>query len=358
MSEGSLEFVIPGDLQTPTGGYGYDRRIIGGLRALGWRVAVHALDAGFPHPSDTALAKARDLFARLPDRALVLIDGLASGAMPQVLETHGTRLRLLALVHHPLAAETGLDPALARALEQSEWRSLQAVRHVIVTSDATKRALAAYAVAPGRISVVEPGTDAAPLARPHRADALRMLCVAALIPRKGHDLLFEALAPLAHTRWSLVCAGSLTRSADTVQRLRAQLRRLGLTQRVTLAGEVDAATLGQLYRDADLFILPSRMEGYGMAVAEALAHGLPVIGTHTGAIAQLLGTRAGLLVEPGDTGRLREALARVLGEPALLTALRGGAAAVRGTLPDWSHCCERMSRILEQAAATGRGGSP
>src|SRR5579862_1628915 len=235
MSARALEFIYPGDLRAATGGYGYDRRIIAGLRALGWQVNEHGLDASFPQPSATALEQAREVFSRLPDRALVMADGLALGAMPRIVQPQASRLRLLGLVHHPLAAESGLAPEVARDLAQSERMALQAMRHIVVTSEATKSALRCYGVDLERVSVVEPGTDAAPLARRPRGEILKLLCVATLIPRKGHDLLFEALAALP-PRWHLTCVGSLTRSPETVTRLRAQLQQLKLDQ-VTLAGE-------------------------------------------------------------------------------------------------------------------------
>jgi glycosyltransferase involved in cell wall biosynthesis len=349
----SLEFLIPGDPQTATGGYGYDRRIIAGLRALGWLITVHLLDASFPHPTAAALDHARGVFADIGAGALVLVDGLALGAMPQVVRQHAVRLALVALVHHPLAAESGLAAGHARRLERSERQALETVRHVVVTSRATKEALFAYGVAPERVSVVEPGTDEAPLARGHRREGVSMLCVAAVTPRKGHDVLVDALAPLTPSRWHLTCVGSLVRSPMSVERLRARLQRLGLDERVTLAGEASEDALAVFFRDADLFVLPSRHEGYGMAVAEALAHGLPVIGTCTGAVPALVGTKAGLLVPPDDAAMLRAALARVLNEPPLLATLAKEAALLRGRLPRWPAACAAMSHILEKA-----GGQP
>jgi glycosyltransferase involved in cell wall biosynthesis len=354
MSVGSLEFVIPGDLQAATGGYAYDRRMIAGLRKLGWQVTLHILDASFPHPSAAALDHAQEIFTHLPDQALVLVDGLALGAMPHLVHLHAKRLRLLALIHHPLAAESGLTANQALELARSEQLALQAMRHVLVTSHATQRALLPYGVEPGRVSVVAPGTDAAPLAPRRRGRILNMLCVATLTPRKGHDLLLEALAPLSR-RWQLTCVGSLTRSPATVEALRHQLLRLGLDRRVVLAGEVDSAALAQCYAQADLFVLPTRFEGYGMAVAEALAHGLPVISTRVGAIPELVGSQAGLLVGADDVRMLRAALERVLSEPDLLDSLATGAEAVRGTLPGWQDSCALMSRVL-QNASDHRGG--
>jgi glycosyltransferase involved in cell wall biosynthesis len=323
--------------------------MIAGLRDLGWQVRVHTLDASFPHPTAGALAHAQEVLTRLPDQALVLVDGLALGAMPRIVQLHAKRLRLLALIHHPLAAESGLAPEQALDLAQSEHLALQAMRHVLVTSQATRRALLAYDVDPARVSVVEPGTDAAPLAPRHRGNTLKMLCVATLTPRKGHDLLFEALAPLP-PHWQLTCVGSLTRSAATVAALRDQLRRLRLDGQVALSGEVDSTALAHLYAQANLFVLPTRFEGYGMAVAEALAHGLPVISTRVGAIPELVGSRAGVLVAAEDVAMLRAALDRVLSEPQLLDSLTRGAEAVRGTLPRWPHSIALMARVLQNAS--------
>jgi glycosyltransferase involved in cell wall biosynthesis len=349
MSSHALEFIVPGDLNAPTGGYGYDRRMICGLRALGWQVTVHELDASFPEPTTAALEQAQTLLAQLPDGARVLVDGLAGGAMPQLLRAHAARLRLLALVHHPLAAESGLAPERALQLRQSEQLALQVMRHIIVTSEATRDALLSYGVNPSRVSVVEPGTDAAALAHPRRGSTLNLLCVATLIPRKGHDVLFTALAQLP-PRWTLTCVGSLERSAATVAALREQLQTLGLARRVSLVGEVGAAALEGYYQQADLFVLATRFEGYGMAVAEALAHGVPVVSTKVGAIAQRVGADAGLLVAPDDTAALCAALGRVLSEPELLDSLARGAARVRDSLPRWPDACARLSRVLLQHA--------
>ncbi len=349
----ALNFLVPGDLRAATGGYVYDRRIIAGLRSLGWHIAVHALDASFPHPSADALAQAAGVLSSLPARALVLIDGLALGVMPDVLRAHAARLQLLALMHMPLAAEFGIAPELARQRRLSEREALRAVRHVIVTSRRTRQMLLADGVAPERVSVIEPGTDEAPLARRGTGPGVEMLCVATVHPGKGHDLLIEALAPLAGLPWHLTCVGSVTRSPRTARQLRARLARLRLSERVTLTGEVEERALTRYYLEADLFVLATRFESYCMAVAEALAHGLPVVSTDTGAIAELVGTQAGVLIAPGDREGLQEALARVLRDRALLAKLSDGAAAACRGLPRWTDSFGRLASLLEGAAGSG-----
>jgi len=158
-----LVLVVPGRIDTRTGGYGYDRRIAAGLRELGWTVDVVELEESFPRPTKAALDHAARTLATIPDDTVVVLDGLALGAMPVEVEREQARLRLIAIVHHPLALETGIDPQLAAALDASERRALAAMRRVVVTSRATGRAVAGYGVDVDRIAVVEPGTDWVPL---------------------------------------------------------------------------------------------------------------------------------------------------------------------------------------------------
>ncbi len=369
MSVRALEFIIPGDLQSASGGYVYDRSMIEGLRALGWHVGVHGLDASFPSPTPDALAHAGRVFAGLPDEACVLVDGLALAGLAQLIESHSQRLRMVALIHMPLGSEFGIAPGRAERLHREELRALRFVRHVIVTGRSTERVLTEDGLDRSRLSVVEPGVWKAPPASgsenrgpPHAGDTVRLLCVATVHDGKGHELLIDALAPLAHLPWQLECIGSLSRSPATVQRLADRLQRLGLAERVAFLGELPHAALAERYRAADLFVLPTLHESYGMAVAESLAHGLPVLSTRTGAIPQLVGTAAGLLIEPGDRDALRAALERTLTDAALRSSLRAGALAAGAWLTPWPRACERLARILcEQqrgsSSSEGRDGT-
>ncbi|MDG4550883.1 MAG: glycosyltransferase family 4 protein [Candidatus Contendobacter sp.] len=342
-----VHFLVPGDVETRTGGYLYDRRIMAGLTTLGWRVDLHRLDASFPAPTPAALAEADAVLAALPDRMRVVVDGLALGAMPEIAARHRDRLQLVALVHHPLALETGLDEATCRRLYASERESLRHVRRVIVTSPSTARALADYDLTPEQCAVVLPGTDPAPLAEGSGGGEWVLLCVASLTPRKGHALLFRALARLESLAWRLRCVGGADLDSVTAAGLRTLAAELGLAERVEFLGPLEEAALAAEYRRADLFVLPSYHEGYGMALAEALARGLPIVSTTAGAIPDTVPTDAALLVPPGDAAALTEALARVMTEPGLRERLAAGARVARENLPDWPTACARFTATLE-----------
>ncbi|HXH02374.1 MAG TPA: glycosyltransferase family 4 protein [Candidatus Competibacteraceae bacterium] len=347
-----LHFLLPGDPATRTGGYVYDARILAELRRAGWRVHLHTLDDSFPDPTPAALAAAECLLASLPERALTVIDGLALGGIPEAVAQQRDRLRLVALIHHPLAVETGLDGLTRARLYRDERAALSHCRRVIVTSPNTAHALIAdYGVDEKRLGVVLPGTDPAPLASGAPDGVPRLLCIATLTPRKGHAVLIEALAGLRDRPWRLDCIGSLTRSPETTAQLRALIERHELQARVRLLGEAAPEALSSYYQAADLFVLPSYLEGYGMVLSEAVAHGLPIVSTTAGAIPDTVPPGAGLLVPPGDVIALRQALARVLDDVALRQELAIAAQRARATLPGWQQAGAAFAAELERIGA-------
>jgi glycosyltransferase involved in cell wall biosynthesis len=346
----SIGFLVPGALATRTGGYLYDRRMIAGLRARGWRVDVRELDASFPFPGAAALDDAARALASFADGSIVMIDSLAFGALPDAVERERERLRIVALVHLPLAADVARDALTAAGLLRDERRALAAAALVVVTGASAIGLLEPHGVALGKIVVVEPGTDRAELARGSAGGPLRFLSVGALSSGKGHEILCRALAPLRARAWHLECVGSTTRDAPTVARVQASVASLGLSDRVTLSGELDAEGVARSYDRSDVYVTATLRETYGMAVAEALARGLPIVGTRTGAIEELVGDGAGIVVAPGDADALSAALARIIDDPALRARFAGGARRVRERLPTWEQAIGRMEAALSQIA--------
>jgi glycosyltransferase involved in cell wall biosynthesis len=342
---------MPGALETPTGGYVYNRRMIDGLVGQGWSVGVRMLDPSFPHPTPAALAHAADVLAAIPAGASVVVDGLALGAMPDLIEREAARLRIAALVHLPLAADVTRSRESAAQIASSERRALRAAALVIVTGRASLSLLAAYQILPENIVIVEPGTARVPISRCTRGASVMLLSVATLHPGKGHEILLDALVPLTRFDWHLVCAGSLTRHPETAARVRTAAARLGLDERVSLVGALDAIELSRCYDRADVFVLATLQETYGMAVAEALAHGLPIVATATGAIPEMVGEEAGLLVPPGDSAALSDALSRVIVDAVLRARLAAGAGSARNRLPTWDQASRRMASALERLVA-------
>jgi glycosyltransferase involved in cell wall biosynthesis len=280
-----------------------------------------------------------------------VIDGLALAGLLAHLPKIVQRLNAVALIHHPLAEETGIHAERAIRLEAAERAALALVSRVIVTSPWTRRRLADYGVAPERVLVVEPGVDrGAPRAR-EPSPGVRLLTVATITPRKGHDLLVEALARLRNLDWSLRCAGSLEHDRRHAEKLQALIEKNGMGERIRLLGELSPGQVCDEYASADLFVLPSYLEGYGMALAEAIAHGLPVISTTAGAIPDTVPKAASRLVAPGDIDALTEALREVIDDAAVRGRLVRSARAAAATLPSWAEAGRTFAAALRRCQA-------
>lgn len=351
---GSLAFAVPGDAARLSGGSAYDRRVIEAWRRKGVVVQVLHWGEGFPSPSRAERREAAADLARLPAGSTVLVDGLAFGALPALAAEQAARLHLCALVHHPLALETGADPDRRRRQQADETRALASAAVVIATSRATaERLAAAFGVPRRRLHVAVPGLELPePARRPResRGGSGLILSVGAPSPRKGFEVLLPAVAALPPGwRWQIV--GSLDHHPVAVERLRAGITHLDLDGRVILSGSLSDSELRRAFAAADIFVCPSHHEGYGMAIAEALACGLPVLATTGCAIVHELPPGAVLLAEPGDAAGAARQLARLAADPALRARLGDAGAAAAARLPTWEETAARLMRVL---SASGR----
>jgi glycosyltransferase involved in cell wall biosynthesis len=346
-----LAFAVPGDLETPTGGYAYDRRMIAELNALGWNVDVINLGEGFPHIDTQTRARACATLAAIPQGRPIVIDGLALGVLPEAAALLHARNPLIALVHHPLALESGLTMTETNTLRASERAALAHAHRTIVTSPSTARLLTLeYDVPAALITVAQPGCDPAAPAKGSSDGNVRLLSVGSLVPRKGHDVLIAALATLSDLPWRLTIAGDAERDFATAAAVKKQITRAGLTERITLAGAVTPARLAELYLASDMFVLASRFEGYGMAYAEAIAHGLPVIGTTAGAIPETLPNDIATLVPPDNAAALAHALRDLIADTGMRRRMAAAARAAATRLPTWAGSALLFAAAIEVAS--------
>ncbi len=344
-----VAFAVPGDIATPTGGYAYDRQVMARLAAFGVTPHLLTLPGSFPAPSADDLARTSKILAQVHPTTPILFDGLAYGALPAELLASITS-PVIALVHHPLASETGLHPDRRAALLASERAALAAARAVITTSPATTRQLIAeYAVPADKISVAEPGTEAAPRAA-GTGNPFQILAVGTVTPRKGYPVLIQALARLPHDNWRLDIVGSLRLDGAEANRVREAILRTGLRERISLVGVVTPAELACAYHRADLFVMPSLYEGYGMVLAEAQARGLAIVCTTGGAAADTVPEGAAIKVPPGNVEALANAIRRALDEPSLRQSLSDGSWSAGQKLPRWPDCVGKIAGIIRQVA--------
>lgn len=337
-----FHFVVPGPLDQATGGYRYVGRIVAALRNHGRTVIVHELPGRFPACDAIARDSARSTLEHIPVDEAAIIDGLALPAFYDLLPARAKRV--VALIHHPLGRETGLPPDAARDWLAREMTALGKVDGIIVTSRSTADDLRSIGLVRSDLAVVPPGTDRARASSRH---ARGLLCVASLTPRKGHVDLLMALSGLKRHRWRLDCIGSAERDVAHARRVRRFIRAFALGRRVRLLGEVDDGALAYAYRRAGLFVLASRHEGYGMAFAEALAHGLPIVGYRAAAVKATVSCGAGRLVSPGDRRGLRRALRRLMVPTVQAHCAKMARRAAR-RLSDWRTSADELAAAVDR----------
>ena len=341
----AVHVVVPARIDDParvSGGNRYDREICDDLRRAGWSVAEIAADGPWPRPDGLARAALGQALDALPDAALVLVDGLIASGAGTVLVPRSGRLRLVVLVHMVFGGDA--------VPEHDEAAVLTVARAVVTTSAWTRRRLLErYRLPAARVHVARPGTEPSPVTRPTPGGG-RLLCVGTLSPVKGQDLLVEALGSLVGLPWRCSLVGPSGRHPGFVASLAARAAATGIADRVRMPGPRTGTALRREYSDADLLVLPSRAETYGMVVPEALAAGVPVVASAVGGIPEALGHTAdgvpGLLVPPDDSPALATALARWLTDAGLRCRLQGAALSRREALPDWRRTGECISRVL------------
>jgi glycosyltransferase involved in cell wall biosynthesis len=339
-----VHIVVPAgidDPARPSGGNRYDRRLIETLPAAGLPVREYVVaDA-------EEMARA---VAEVPDGAVLFVDGLLAADAAELLVPASRRARLVVLVHMIFG-----DQPAAEAVRERESAVLAAAAAVIIASRwGRDRLLSGYNLAPDRVHVATPGVDPAPIATGTPGGGA-LLCVAALAEHKGQDVLLATLASVPQLPWRCVLAGSPDREPAFVERLRRTAEVAGIADRVRFAGALSGAALDQAYAAADLLVLPSYGEMYGMVVAEALARGVPVLASDVGGVREPLGSAAdgdvpGVLVPPGDPGALADAIADWLGSRQHRDALRRAAAGRRETLPTWESTAEAVAGVLREVA--------
>ena len=340
-------FAIPGDINLPTGGYTYDRRVLALLAGQDIAARHVQLPGSFPAPTAADLAQTE---RQLTGSTLLLIDGLAYGAMPAEL-IRRVRAPIIALVHHPLCLEAGLPEPRQKELYATEVAALALARRVITTSATTARTLVAdFQVPETSITVAEPGTDAATRAT-GTGKPVHLIAVGAVVPRKGYDILVRALTTLEDRDWRFTIAGPTDRSAQALASLKAAIQATGwLGDRVTLVGPLGAEALDRLYASADLFVIPSLYEGYGMALAEAMARGLPIVSTTGGAAAETVPNTAAVKVPPGDEAALAAAIRRVLADTNLRARMADASWAAGQKLPRWEDTARIIAGVIKGIA--------
>ena len=344
------EFVLayPGQLTTKTGGYYYLSRILEELPKVGWSGSPLSLGSGFPTPSSEVLANATNLVRSTPRGTPILADCLAWGIMQECAQQLASTHKIIPLVHHPLCLESGLSPAESKILFNNEQSVLAFSQNIITTSPATSKCLQElFHIPKSKITVAIPGIDPVEPSRSRDNGIIRLISVGSLTPRKGHDRLIETLSLLKHLPWHLDIVGELTLDPYYAYSVFKQVSEFGLTNRITLHGALERSSLQTLYIQSDIFVLATLYEGYGMAFAEAMIRGIPIVTTGDGAVSSTVPKQAGIVVESNDLSEFLSAISTLITCPKLREKYRKGAIKAGQNLPSWKDTAEKISAVLD-----------
>ena len=351
---GVVHFVVPStidDLARPSGGNHYDRRVSGELAAAGWLVHEHKAAGAWPRPDVESLQRLADLLAAIPDGSTVLVDGLIASNTPEAMVPSARRLRVVVVLHTSLVEMS--PPSGVAAARRREHAALSAAHGVVTTSRwARERLLGRYPLPARTVTVAEPGVAGAETAAPS-PEGGRLVCVAAVAPHKGQDVVLGALAAIADLDWRCRFVGAIDESyADGLHRFAVDA---GVDERIEFCGPLDRESLDGVYATSDLLLHASQHETYGMVVTEALARGVPVVATCVGGVREAMGLapngrRPGWLVPAGDRAAFASAIRGWLEHPKQRAELRAAALDRRQTLTSWATTAGQVAYALHAAS--------
>jgi glycosyltransferase involved in cell wall biosynthesis len=368
-----IRFLVPANVLHNSGGNVYNAKLAHGLRGLGVKVEMLAVDGSWPDSTAKERRRVGSLMGAWEPQAEVspcrvtIVDGLAACGVPDEIEYAASAgQRVFVLLHMP---------SLSHA--DGEKRALRAAAGVICTSSwAAEAVKERYGITSSRVAL--PGTDPAPVAA--GSDPPHIVAVAALLPNKDQLLTVAALAGLQDLAWTASLVGADDADPGYGELVRTAVTSQGMEQRVRLTGQLEGQELETEWHRADLSLLVSRAETFGLVVTESLAHGIPVIVREgTGAV-EALGLAAEPNVLPGNTADalpgtaielpgpdsghpavLATTIRRWLSESQLRSSWREAALAARNRLPGWDSTARNVVEYLEGPAdrtptAAGTGG--
>ncbi|MFF2300128.1 glycosyltransferase family 4 protein [Arthrobacter sp. NPDC058127] len=335
-----IRMILPANVRHRSGGNIYNSRLAAALRGLGAEVSVCKLDGDWPSGS----AGARNRFAAAlagSGLAIYIVDGLiASGAPAEIETATAAGCRVWVLLHMPPSGE-----------EPVETSALRAATGLLCTGSRT--AETARTLGLGNVHLATPGVDLPSKARPSpRATAApHFIMVGALLPNKDQIFFVDALARIKDLAWTAALVGSTKADSSYAAAVQERILRNGLEKRVETTGELSGPALEEQWNRADLSLLISHSESFGMVVQESLVHGIPVmVRKGTGAVEALGAHGAGEAIDlTTGIGSLEKFLRRWLSDPALREGWQSAAEAASSELPRWEDTAREVLRAVVAA---------
>lgn len=308
----NLHFFITGDINTPSGEFIYNKKIIDGLRGRNYKVFVHNLPADFPFPSANSIAQLEDIVKSIPSDDLLLIPGVIVGSSPAIVEGYAKNHKFIAYVHVPVSLSNGLSIYQKEIVLASEKTGFSKVQYCITSNESGKNALEERGVASINIYLAPAGTDPYPQKTNYSKLPASLLCISNYTRKNGLIHLIKALSALKNKDWQLTCYGIKDYEPGYFDEIKALIKKNGLTDRIVLNNSLAHDKISEVYLASDLVVMPSDYESFGMTVSEALAHGIPVFASAAGLINRDIPHKAFKFFKPGSLYDIQSVLELLL----------------------------------------------
>jgi len=340
-----LHFLIPGDIDTLSSCYIYDKRLVEGLKKKGHDVEVYRLGDDFPFPSEDSLNHCHKVIKSIPSAEPIIIDSLAFGTIPSILKEVSATNPIVALIHLPLSMDPNYSAYQRTLFTSPEMEAFSLATKFVVSSEYTFEILLNLGIEAHKINLIIPGIDHFPQKKNYPEKPAKLLSIANLCRSKDHAILVRALTALKDKDWVLHCYGNLDMDRDCLADFQAMIRKNSLQKKILVHATISGKELSDAYLDADLFVHPSDFEIYGMALAEALAHGIPVIASTGGGICKTVPAKMGQFFKPSDVYGLQSILEELFENPDVYKKLYTQALTFAKNAQTW----EKSADLFEEA---------
>ncbi|NBC83494.1 MAG: glycosyltransferase [Bacteroidetes bacterium] len=349
MMQGKPVYILqPNPKATLSGGYIYNQRIWKELKVLVEECYLVNWDDDFPFPSDRTIIECDKWLQNTHTGAVLIIDSLIPGTIPDLLKKYKHKYSYVALMHLPLSLNPDIDGQNKKNIAFYESVALQCTDHIVVTSERTYDYLMQSGVENKPVSIIPPGTDPVKINRQYPANPVNLLSVSHILPHKRQMDIIEALSALTNYPWTLTICGDTNIKPQYYEELLKLVSKHNLEKRIIFEGKVEHDELTTYYSRADLFIHASEYETYGMVVAEAISHKLPMITSDFGGLFGSGSPVAALIYEPGNIRQLQGCLKKLFDKPDAYKQLVDGYNENSFQLPDWRESAQKMYKLLNQ----------
>jgi glycosyltransferase involved in cell wall biosynthesis len=341
----SVYFLSGGDINSLTGGHLYNMHIINGLKNKNYSVSLQA--AGGKWDNKEGIDKMCRLYLqKIPWGSCIIIDSLILASLTNLVRKSMDRFKFLGLIHLPVSYD--IKTGIHGKLSEDELGALNHMHRLVVTGGFTFDLLCNAGIDPRKITIIQPGTDQFPRKAQYARVPSNLLCIANYSALKAQDVLIRALSRLKTRNWTLHLYGDTDRDPEYTSFLRSLILYLGLESRIIVHRIVERQNISKVFLEADLFILPSLFESYGMVLSESLAHGIPVISTLAGNIRNTVPEGMGILIEPGNEAELADSISSLFDSPEKYSALCTASSSYYKQSRSWEQAVSEFESVIRK----------